>query len=46
MLARLATALDRQEAVGGDLAGTSDADGPGVDLATLDRIVTSLEEEP
>jgi hypothetical protein len=44
MLARLAAALGRPGAV--DLAagpGPADHDGPGVDLATLDRIVTGLE---
>jgi hypothetical protein len=45
MLARLAAALDRSDAVAEGLTGPSDADGPGVDLATLDRIVTRLEEE-
>ena len=45
MLARLAAALGRPVAVAGDLTAPPDADGPGVDLATLDRIVTRLEEE-
>ena len=45
MLARLAAALGRPEAVAGDLTAPPDADGSGVDLATLDRIVTRLEEE-
>jgi hypothetical protein len=45
MLARLAAALDRPDAVARDLAGPPDADGPGVDLATLDGIVTRLEED-
>ncbi len=45
MLARLAAALDRPDPVAGDLAGPPDADGPGVDLSTLDRIVTKLEED-
>ena len=43
-LARLAAALDRPDVV--DLAGPggpADADGPGVDRATLDRIVSRLE---
>jgi hypothetical protein len=43
-LARLAAALDRPEVM--DLAGSSGpagADGPGVDRATLDRIVSRLE---
>ncbi len=48
MLARLAAALGRPQAVA-DLAATGNAraldpDGPGVDLATLERIVTALEE--
>ena len=46
-LARLAAILGRSSAV--DLGGpgnraTFDSDGPGVDLATLERIVTQLEE--
>ena len=45
MLARLAAALDRPDTVARDLAGPPDADGPGVDLATLDGIVTRLEED-
>jgi len=42
-LARLAAALDKSPAV--DLTGppAKDTDGPGVDLATLERIVTQLE---
>ena len=42
-LARLAATLDQKRTV--DLTGPSaaDADGPGPDLATLDRIVTQLE---
>lgn len=43
-LARLATTLDKQAV---DLTGPpakDDTDGPGVDLATLDRIITQLEE--
>ena len=42
-LARLAATLDQKRTV--DLTGPSavDADGPGPDLATLDRIVTHLE---
>jgi hypothetical protein len=54
MLARLAASLGRPQAVVGELDGLPgsngppaghgvDADGPGVDLATLDRIVTRLE---
>jgi hypothetical protein len=48
-LARLAAALDRQQAVAGDLAAASppgSPDRPGVDLPTLDHIVTKLEGEP
>jgi hypothetical protein len=43
-LARLAAALNKSRAV--DLTGppAGDIDGPGVDLATLERIVTQLEE--
>ena len=45
MLARLAAALDRPHAVGLTRPGRSaDVDGPGVDLATLERIITTLEE--
>ena len=45
-LARLAAVLGRSQAV--DLGGsgnqpTFDSDGPGPDLATLDRIITQLE---
>ena len=45
-LARLAASLGRSSAV--DLGGpghpaTFDSDGPGIDLATLDRIITQLE---
>jgi hypothetical protein len=42
-LARLAAALGREQAV--DLAGppAADGDGPGVDRATLERIVAQLE---
>jgi hypothetical protein len=42
-LARLAAALGREQAV--DLAGppAGDGDGPGVDRATLERIVAQLE---
>jgi hypothetical protein len=43
MLARLAAALDRREAVAADLAVSRDPDGPGPDLAALDRIITNLE---
>jgi hypothetical protein len=43
MLARLAAALGRQEAVAGELAAERDPDAPGPDLATLGRIITKLE---
>jgi hypothetical protein len=43
MLARLAAALDRQEAVAADLAASRDPDGPGPDVAALDRIIAKLE---
>jgi hypothetical protein len=46
MLVRLAASLGRPQAVEltGPLAGNGlDADGPGVELATLDRIVSRLE---
>jgi hypothetical protein len=43
MLARLAAALDRQEAVADDLAASRDPDAPGPGLAALDRIVAKLE---
>jgi hypothetical protein len=45
MLARLAASLGRPQAVAAEPAGppAGAADGPGVDLATLDRIVTGLE---
>ena len=43
-LARLAAALGREDAVEiTRLTGPADTDGPGVDLATLDRIITHLE---
>ena len=43
-LARLAAALGREDTVAiTSLTGPADTDGPGVDLATLDRIVTHLE---
>jgi hypothetical protein len=44
-LTRLAAALGRPQAVAADLEGPlgGDVDGPGLDLATLDRIVTRLE---
>ena len=45
MLSRLAAALGRPDAVPQDRAGPPDADGPGVDLATLDGIITRLEED-
>ena len=40
-LVRLAAALGRSGVV--DIAGPADPDGPGPDLATLERIVTHLE---
>ena len=46
-LARLAAALDARHAV--NLAGPGgpvDADGPGIDRTTVERIVTQLEQEP
>ena len=51
MLARLAASLGRTHAVAPDLAAPPNAreldpDGPGVDLATLERIVAKLEGEP
>jgi hypothetical protein len=49
MLTRLAAALDRpphDSTVAADLAVTRDPDGPGIDLPTLDRIVTKLEAAP
>jgi hypothetical protein len=48
LLARLAVSLGRPQAVA-DLArpgNALDPDGPGVDLATLERIVARLEGEP
>jgi hypothetical protein len=46
-LARLAAALDTRHAVNlTGPGGPADADGPGVDRATLERIVTQLEQEP
>jgi len=45
MLARLAAALDRPRAAGLTRPGRSaDVDEPGVDLPTLERIITTLEE--
>jgi hypothetical protein len=52
MLARLAATLGRPRAeaelaaVPPSTARALDPDGPGVDLATLERIVTALEAEP
>jgi hypothetical protein len=46
MPARLATALDRQEALAADLAAAKHPDAPGADLATLDRIIAKLEGHP
>jgi hypothetical protein len=46
-LARLATALGRPEAAAADLhrPPSADIDGPGVDLATLARVIAALEGE-
>lgn len=47
LMTRLAVTLGRAEAVAADLAGAerlADTDGPGVDLATLNRITARLEE--
>jgi hypothetical protein len=46
-LARLATALGRPEAAAADLhrPPSADIDGPGVDLATLERVIAVLEGE-
>lgn len=44
-LARLATALGGSGAVAiPSLTGPADTDGPGIDPATLERIITQLEE--
>jgi hypothetical protein len=40
-LARLTAALGQEDPV--DITGPADADGPGPDLATLERIITRLE---
>jgi hypothetical protein len=47
MLTRLATALGRPDAVAAGLhpPPPGDIDGPGVDLATLERIIADLEGE-
>jgi len=43
-LARLAATLGREDAAAiASLSGPADDDAPGVDLATLDRIITQLE---
>ena len=43
-LTRLAATLGREDAVDiTRLTGPADTDGPGVDLSTLDRIITQLE---
>jgi hypothetical protein len=53
MLARLAATLDRRQAVSADLEGlrsprdsrdSRDGDRPGLDLASLERIIIKLEE--
>jgi hypothetical protein len=47
MLTRLAASLGRPQAVAGLGPGNApDPDGPGVDRATLERIVAKLEGEP
>ena len=53
LLARLAASLGRPQAIAGlgqgpepGSARALDPDGPGVDLATLERMVTRLEGEP
>jgi hypothetical protein len=44
-LVRLAAALGKADAVAvTSLSGPADTDGPGVDLAALDRIITQLED--
>ncbi len=44
-LARLAAALGQADAVNiTSLSGPADTDGPGLDLATLERIITRLED--
>jgi hypothetical protein len=43
-LARLAGTLNKSHVDLASLTGPADTDGPGVDLATLDRIITQLEE--
>nr|MDQ2816552.1 hypothetical protein [Actinomycetota bacterium] len=47
MLARLAAALGRPDAMTAGRHGppSADLDGPGVDLATLERIIAALEGE-
>ena len=43
-LAKLAAALGQADAVDiTSLSGPADTDGPGLDLATLERIITRLE---
>jgi hypothetical protein len=46
MLARLATALGRPQAAELRRPPAAGADGPGVDLDTLDRLITQLEGAP
>ncbi len=46
MLARLATALGRPQTAELQRPPAAGADGPGADLATLDRIITQLEGAP
>jgi hypothetical protein len=44
-LTRLAAALDRPDPLAADPAVPPGTDGPGLDLATLDRIVSRLEQD-
>ena len=44
-LTRLAAALDRPDPLAADPAIPPGTDGPGLDLATLDRIVSRLEKD-
>jgi len=44
-LTRLAAALDRPDPLAADPAVPPGAEGPGLDLAALDRIVSRLEED-
>jgi hypothetical protein len=44
-LTRLAAALDRPDPLAADPAAPPGTDGPGLDLAALDRIVSRLEKD-